>query len=41
MLRKVLWSLLFAAFGAAAGIASRAISSRLWRLATGQEPPAT
>jgi hypothetical protein len=39
MLRRVLWSALYATLGAAATIAARAISSRLWRLATGEEPP--
>ena len=41
MLRKVVWSLLYATFGAVATIAARVISVRLWRLTTGQEPPAT
>ena len=39
MLRKLLWSSLYAGIGAAATIASRATASRIWRLATGEEPP--
>jgi hypothetical protein len=40
MLRKLLWTGLYATFGAVATVAARAISSRLWRIATGEEPPA-
>lgn len=39
MMRKLLWSGLYAAFGAAAAIAARAAAVRVWRLATGEEPP--
>jgi hypothetical protein len=39
MLRRVLWTALFATFGAIATVAARAISSRIWRIATGEEPP--
>lgn len=39
MLRKVLWNGLFAAFGAAATIAARRAASRVWRVATGEDPP--
>jgi hypothetical protein len=39
MLRKLLWSTLYAGFGAAAAIGARAAASRVWRLATGEEPP--
>ncbi len=39
MLRKLLWNGLYAAFGAAAAIGARAAASRVWRLATGEEPP--
>ena len=39
MLRKVLWNGLFAIFGAAATIAARQAATRIWRLATGEEPP--
>jgi hypothetical protein len=39
MLRRVLWTVLYATFGAVATMAARRFSSRLWRLATGEEPP--
>jgi hypothetical protein len=35
MLRKVLWT----AVNAAAILAARRAASRLWRIATGEEPP--
>ena len=39
MLRKVLWSVLYAVLGAAATMAARRTASRVWRIATGEEPP--
>ena len=39
MLRKLMWSGLYAGFGAAATIAARRAASRVWRVATGEEPP--
>lgn len=39
MLRKALWSGMFAAFGAAATVGARFAASKIWRLATGEEPP--
>jgi hypothetical protein len=39
MLRKVLWNGLFAVFGAAATIGARQAATRVWRLATGEDPP--
>lgn len=39
MLRKLLWSALYGAFGAAATMAARRTAARVWRLATGEEPP--
>ena len=39
MLRKLLWNGLFAAFGAAATIAARTLASRVWKIATGEDPP--
>ena len=39
MMRKVLWSAIFAAFGAAATFAARQTAAAVWRLATGEEPP--
>lgn len=40
MLRKFLWTGLYAALGAAATMAARRAASRIWRIATGEEPPA-
>jgi hypothetical protein len=39
MLRKLLWSGLYAAFGAAAAVGARAAASKIWRATTGEEPP--
>jgi hypothetical protein len=39
MLRKALWSGLYAAFGAVATLGARRTASSIWRLATGEEPP--
>ena len=39
MLRKLMWSGLYAGIGAAATIASRRLASGIWRVATGEEPP--
>jgi hypothetical protein len=39
MLRKLLWSALYGAIGAAATIVSRRAASRIWRTLTGEEPP--
>jgi hypothetical protein len=39
MLRRLLWTGLYASIGAAATIAARRVASRLWRIATGEEPP--
>ena len=40
MLRKGLWMALYGALGAAATIAARRAASGLWRVATGELPPA-
>lgn len=40
MLRKLLWSGLYAGLGAGATVAARRVASSVWRLATGEEPPA-
>ncbi len=40
MLRKVLWSVIYGVFGALGTIASRRGASRVWRILTGEEPPA-
>ena len=39
MLRKLLWTALYASLGAAATMAARRVASRLYRIATGEEPP--
>jgi hypothetical protein len=39
MLRKLLWSGLYAGLAAAATIAARRAASRIWRVATGEPPP--
>jgi Protein of unknown function (DUF4235) len=39
MLRKVIWSGLYAGVGAVATLAARRVSSQIWRVATGEEPP--
>ena len=39
MLRKALWSVLYGALGAAATMAARRTASKVWRIATGEEPP--
>ena len=39
MLRKVLWSGLYAGLSAAATMTARRAASRIWRIATGEEPP--
>lgn len=39
MLRKFLWTGLYAALGAAATVGARRAASRIWRIATGEEPP--
>jgi hypothetical protein len=39
MLRKLLWSAIYGAIGAAFAIAARRISNRVWRTLTGEEPP--
>jgi hypothetical protein len=40
MLRKVMWTGLYAALGAAAALGARRAASGIWRIATGEEPPA-
>jgi hypothetical protein len=39
MLRRLLWTGLYGALGAAATIVSRRTASRIWRTLTGEEPP--
>jgi hypothetical protein len=40
VIRKLLWTGLYAGLGAAATIGARAVASRVWRIATGEQPPA-
>jgi hypothetical protein len=40
MLRKALWMALYGALGAAATMAARRTASGVWRVATGEKPPA-
>jgi hypothetical protein len=39
MLRKLLWTGLYGAIGAAATIVTRRLASGIWRVATGEKPP--
>jgi len=39
MLRKLLWTGLYAGLGAGATIAARRAASTIWRIATGEPPP--
>jgi hypothetical protein len=40
VLRKLLWTAIYGVIGALATIAARTTASRIWRLLTGEEPPA-
>jgi hypothetical protein len=40
MLRKVLWTSLYAGLGAAATMGARRLASRIYRIVTGEAPPA-
>ena len=40
MLRKLLWTVIYGVFGAIAAIGARTAASRVYRMATGEEPPA-
>lgn len=40
MLRKALWSAVLAATGAVAALAATRAAAAIWRLATGEGPPA-
>jgi hypothetical protein len=39
MLRKALWTGLYGTIGAAATMVARRLSSKIWRVATGEAPP--
>jgi hypothetical protein len=40
VLRKLMWTGLYASLAAAATLAARKASAKIWRVATGEEPPA-
>jgi hypothetical protein len=40
MLRKALWTGLYAGLAAVSTMAARWTASKIWRVATGEEPPA-
>jgi len=39
VLRKLLWTGLYAAVTAAAAVVARRVASSIWRVATGEQPP--
>ena len=39
MLRKLMWSGLYASLAAGAAMAARRVASKIWRVATGEAPP--
>jgi hypothetical protein len=39
MLRKLTWTALYGALAAGATIVAKGVASRVWRVATGEEPP--
>jgi hypothetical protein len=39
MIRKALWTGLYAAIGALATLAARRVATKVWRVATGEDPP--
>jgi hypothetical protein len=39
VLRKLLWTGLYAGLGAVSTIVARTVASRIWRIATGEQPP--
>jgi hypothetical protein len=39
VLRKLLWTALYGVLAALATLAARVAASRIWRVATGEEPP--
>jgi hypothetical protein len=40
MLRKIMWTGLYAGLGAASTMAARRLASKIWRVTTGEAPPA-
>jgi hypothetical protein len=39
MLRKLLWTGLYASIAAAATLVARKVATKIWRVATGEAPP--
>jgi hypothetical protein len=39
MLRKAMWTGLYAGLGAASTMITRRLATKIWRIATGEEPP--
>jgi hypothetical protein len=39
MLRKLMWTGLYAGLSAIAAVAARRVASGIWRVATGEDPP--
>jgi hypothetical protein len=39
MLRKAMWTGLYAGLGAASTMVARRLASKIWRVTTGEEPP--
>jgi hypothetical protein len=39
MLRKLLWSAIYAGLAAGAAMVARVIATKLWRVVTGEDPP--
>ncbi len=39
MLRKAMWTGLYAGIGALSTVAARRLASTIWRVTTGEEPP--
>jgi hypothetical protein len=40
LLRKLLWSGLYAGLAAGSAMIARRLASNIWRIATGEQPPA-
>jgi len=40
MLRKLFWTGLYAGLAAVASLAARRVASKIWRITTGEAPPA-
>ena len=40
MLRKAMWTGLYAGLGAASTMITRRLATKIWRVATGEDPPA-